>query len=243
MPTKPPFPPHKTQADSPAAPFLFSEQAIVEITDEEKRHGRYTAARCPPELRRSIIALLKEGRSHREIARLLSSNGCGVSRDTVKAIHDMPEVALEVDRALQLAKLTGPKARRAMHLLMDRVIEHPGIIPGASLALAIRQFYEISQLEEGKAISIEKHREHVDIFASFQALTAKLKEKAAAESNTAKKTGLAGGKPAVIDQQSGEPSQVLELSPESGLPAPADSQSADPAGDIGPETNVKTEAQ
>src|SRR5262245_46581986 len=143
MPTKPPFPLH--QADSPAAPFLFSEQAIAEITNEEKRSRRYTAARCPPYLRHSIVVLLKEGRSHREIARLLST-----ARETVKAIHDMPEVAREVDEALRLGSLTGPKSRRAMHALLDRVIENPHTIPGASLSLAIKNLHEVSQLEDGK---------------------------------------------------------------------------------------------
>jgi hypothetical protein len=213
MPTNPPFPPHKTQADSPAAPpapFLFSEQAIAEITDEEKRHGRYTAARCPPELRRSIIALLKEGRSHREIERLLSSNGRGVSRDTVKAIHDVPEVAREVDEALQLGSLTGPKSRRAMHALLDRVIENPHMIPGASLSLAIKNMHEISQLEDGKPTSIEEHRPHMDIFASFQMLTAQLKATAAAEEIPPKTTGLDGEKPPPLNQRPGEPGQGPE---------------------------------
>jgi hypothetical protein len=211
MPTKPPFPPHETQADSPAAaaaPFLFSEQAIAEITDEEKRHGRYTAARCPPELRRSIIALLKEGRSHREIERLLSSNGRGVSRDTVKAIHDVPEVAREVDEALQLGSLTGPKSRRAMHALLDRVIENPHTIPGASLSLAIKNLYEVGQLEDGKPTSIEEHREYVDIFASFQMLTAQLKANAAAEEIPPKTTGLDGEKTPPLNQRPDEPGQV-----------------------------------
>jgi hypothetical protein len=61
--------------------FLFSDEEIEAITDEERRHGRYTLARLPAQKHQSILVLLKERRSFREIARLVS-----VAPETVQAV-------------------------------------------------------------------------------------------------------------------------------------------------------------
>jgi hypothetical protein len=76
----PPLP----QPEDPPGSFLFSDEEIEAITDEERRHGRYTLARLPAQKHQSNLVLLKERRSFREIARLVS-----VAPETVQAVAQL----------------------------------------------------------------------------------------------------------------------------------------------------------
>ena len=191
------------QADPPSAPFLFSADVLAEITDEEKRLGKYTAGRCPPELKSTIVTLLKEGRSDREVVSLLSG-ARPIHHETVANIRRDPEIALEIDQALQLSLRIKPTARRGLIQILERVADHPDLVPWSAMPMMSKTLYDIVALEEGRPTERTEHTERVDLFARFQGMMTSLVM-------DAQKMGLAGGEKAPLNGQVLETAAVVEL--------------------------------
>jgi predicted Zn-ribbon and HTH transcriptional regulator len=177
-----PLPP-SPQPDDPAAPFLFPNDAIEEITNEELKHGRYTLARLPKNKLNNIIQLLGENRKIREVERILN-----VAWETVKEVLDHPEYGAEIERRRGIDNaVTARKFRRCTLVQLDRAERYPEVIPPASIALATKLWTEMAELLEGKATSRVEHTTRVDIFADYKSFLAEL------ESEYEQKNGAAIG--------------------------------------------------
>src|SRR5215813_5658495 len=115
-----PLPP-PVEPEPKAGDELFSPEIMAEITDQEVKHGVYTAQRFEkrrPEQAKACIKFLSLGMPAQEIARALN-----VSDRTVVAMANA-----HADEITDLEKHLGKKARRCAHYLLDRVERNPGII-------------------------------------------------------------------------------------------------------------------
>ncbi|HEX4085291.1 MAG TPA: helix-turn-helix domain-containing protein, partial [Chthoniobacteraceae bacterium] len=124
-------------------PFLFSQSTLDAITAEEER-GHYTLERLRerrPEAMQEIMRLLAAGVSQRRIAMLVK-----VAPETVAAVLLKEPAAI---RAVS-ERLAG-KYKLAADLLVDRILENPGVVPGNAIALAIGQLTDKAQLLSGAA--------------------------------------------------------------------------------------------
>lgn len=131
----------------PPRSFLFSDEELAKVTDDERRYGRYTLDRLPAAKRQSILVLLKERRALREIARLLS-----VAFETVQAVavahaKELDEHWKELPRHL----------RRATWYMVDRLERNIESIPAPALPAAIKQISECWLLLDGQATSRVEH--------------------------------------------------------------------------------------
>lgn len=135
------------EPDDPPGSFLFSDSEIDEITDAERKRGRYTLANLPPQKRQAILVLLKERRPFREVGRLV-----GVAWETVQAVANA--YAAELDRAWN----DFPKAlRRVNWYLVDRLQANVGSFPIQSIPLAVKLLSDTSELLEGRATARIDH--------------------------------------------------------------------------------------
>jgi hypothetical protein len=147
------------EPQDPPGAFLFPDEIIQELTDEETKHGIYTAERLPINKRESVIQLLGEKRPVREIARLLQ-----VHVSTITAVADRfgSEVS---DIRERLAR----KLRRCAWSQLERIERSPDMLPAASIPLAVKLWIDTGELLDGKATARVEHVERVDIFADFPA--------------------------------------------------------------------------
>jgi hypothetical protein len=147
------------QLPDPPGSFLFSDEIIKELTDEERRTGIYTAERLPIAKRNAIIQLLGEQRGIQDIARIVQ-----VHNSTVTAVADRfcDEIA---DIRTKLAR----KLRRVVWGQAERLDRYPDMLPASSIPLAIKMLTETAELLEGRATTRTEHVERVDIFADWPA--------------------------------------------------------------------------
>ena len=141
-----PLPPLPAPDDPPGS-FLFSDDELEAITDEERRHGRYTLARLPERKRESILALLKERRPYRDIARLVS-----VAFETVQTVAQAH--ATELDKHYREFPR---QLRRINHYLADRLERHIDSFPVQSIPLGIKLIHDTAALMEGQATARIEH--------------------------------------------------------------------------------------
>lgn len=141
----------------PAA-FLFPEEVIQELTDQERKHGKYTLARLPDNKRTSIVQLLIDRRSLREIETMLH-----VHQETIRLVADAH--AGEIDAHW---KHFGKKLRRINWALADRLEKEAHAYPIQSIPLAIKLLGEHSELLEGRATERIEEVRHVDIYAHWK---------------------------------------------------------------------------
>jgi hypothetical protein len=144
---------------------LFSPEIMAEITNQEQKHGIYTAAsfeKKRPVQAKACIKFLSDGMPVQDIARALN-----VSDRTVTAMADK-----HADEITDLEKHLGKKARRCAHYLLERVERNPGIIPAQAIGQTVRQFYEVGQLADGRPTEIIEETKRVDIYAHWQRFVA-----------------------------------------------------------------------
>jgi len=146
------------EPDDPGAAFLFPEEVISQLTDEERKHGKYTLARLPEQKRKSIVQLLIERRPHRDIERMLS-----VHNETIRAVADAH--AVEIDAAWNHF---GKKLRRINWHLADRLEKEVTSFPIQSIPLALKLIGEHAELIEGRATERIEEVHRVDIYEHWK---------------------------------------------------------------------------
>jgi hypothetical protein len=210
----------------PPQSFLFSDEEIAKVTDEEQRYGRYTLDRLPAAKRQSILVLLKERRALREIARLLS-----VAFETVQAVavahaKELDEHWKELPRHL----------RRATWYMVDRLERNIESIPAPALPAAIKQISECWLLLDGQATSRVEHvigAPRVNSLEEYEQQIAPIEKKIAGKViEPAEKIGLLAGKktaPALeLEPAAADPGAAVTDS-ESDVPGPIAQASAESA--------------
>jgi hypothetical protein len=130
--------------DDPAAgSFLFSNDEIKEITDNERKRGHYNLANIPQQKLEAVLTLLQEKRSFREVGRL---TGC--AWETVQAIAN--KYAAQIQKAWEsLPQALGLTARYSIYRLQANIDS----VPAAQLPQTIKSIIEAKQLLEGQATS------------------------------------------------------------------------------------------
>jgi hypothetical protein len=195
-----PAPNEPLKPDDPPGSFLFPDDQIAEITDQEKRFGKYTLARLPQEKRAAILTLLVDRRPAREIARLVH-----VHHETVSLVADAH--AAELDTAWHSF---GKKLRRLNWHLADRLEQNIGSFPIQSIPVAIKLLGETAELLEGRATARIDHTgqpPRISNVEQFEAFLSTLPEKYAAgriidaetEPEPADEIHLGAGNPALMD--------------------------------------------
>jgi len=187
------------QLPEPAGCFLFSDEIIKEITDEETKFGMYTAERCPPGKRDAIIELVAQDvYDVRWIARTVQ-----VHQSTVTAVAD--RYAKEV---ADVRGVLARKFRRVVRQQTDRLERCPDMLPASSIPLTLKMLTEAAELLEGKATSRVEHVERVDIFADFPAFLASLEMDA---KNEALGIGCEAKKSALIAGTAADPGPIIDV--------------------------------
>ena len=161
---------------------LFSPEIMAEITNQEQKHGIYTAKRFEklrPEQAKVCIKFLSSGMPAQEIARALN-----VSDRTVVAMADA-----HADEITDLEKHLAKKLRRCAHYLVERVERNPGIIPAQAIGQTVKQFFETAQLADGRPTEIIEETKRLDIYAHWERFVA------------GDEIGLTGGKIPVRDAE------------------------------------------
>jgi len=211
------MPSHSLSVPEPAEPpgsFLFSDDILKEITDEEKKFGRYTAERMPKQKRESVIQLLSEQRPVYEIARLV-----GVADQSVTAIANHPVYGVEVAQRIGDERaIAARQLQRCRRSQLDRLERHPDLLPAASIPIAVSIFTDKAELLLGHATARVEHTERIDIFADFDAFCDELDEKYGKKTSTGNHLG--GGKFPVIELQPAEAAADPTPALESHAPGP-----------------------
>ena len=161
------------QEDLERAPFLFSEQTIAELTAAERR-GEYTLERLreqKPELIDEIIRLRGQWVGQIRIGKI-----CKVHHRTVAAVCMAYPEEIQQEQRRRVSRL-----RSAADKLVELVDENPESVPPNVRCLAASQLFDKAQLFDSQPTEITEHRERVNIFAEFRAMTAALKMKVATE--------------------------------------------------------------
>jgi hypothetical protein len=174
--------------ESPApGSFLFSNDEIKEITDEERKKGRYTLANIPKPKLEACLVLLQEKRSFREVARL---TGC--AWETVQAIAN--KYAAQIQKAWEsIPESLGLTARLGIYRLQANIDS----VPAAQLSATIKQVLEVKQLLEGQATSrmeVTVAPRRVSSLEEYEQQIAGLEKKARARMIEAETTHLTGQK-------------------------------------------------
>jgi hypothetical protein len=183
-----PLPP-QIEPEPNAGDDLFAPEIMAEITNQEHKHGIYTAARFEklrPVQAKMCVKFLADGMHVQDISRALS-----VSDRTVTAMADK-----HADEITDLEKRLGKKAARCAHYLLERVERNPGIIPAQAIGQTVRQFYEVSQLAAGRPTEIIEEVKRVDIYAHWRRFLA------------GEEIGLCGKKLPPIDAELAEPATL-----------------------------------
>jgi hypothetical protein len=204
-----PLPP-SPQPDDPAAPFLFPNDTIEKITNDELKHGRYTLARLPEKKRNNIIQLLGENRKIREVARILE-----VAQETVMEVLNHPEYGAEIEKRRGIDSATMARQfRRCTLAQLERAERYPEVIPPAGIALATKLWTEVAELLDGKATSRVEHTTRVDIFADYKSFLAEL-ESEYEQKNGAAIDCAAGKIPQIKNAPpAADPGPTIEVDPE-----------------------------
>jgi hypothetical protein len=189
--------------DDPPGSFLFPDNEIAEITDEERKRGRYTLANLPPQKLQSILVLLKERRPFREVGRLV-----GVAWETVQAVANA--YAAELDKVWSdlprvLRRINGRAA--------DRLEANIDSFPLQSIPLLIKLIGEHAELLEGRATARIDHTaepRRVSNVEEYEQIIGGLEKKIAgrvieADEEPGPEIHLGAGKPALIADVDGDP--------------------------------------
>jgi hypothetical protein len=163
---------------------LFSDEVMEALTDEERKFGLYTGARCPIDKRNDIIQFAGEGRKVDEIRRVVH-----VHRETV--INVMNEFAAEI---ADYEKRVTAKLRRCKWLLMDRIEREGDAIPRQALGLTFKIVSDQEATDSGRAIARVDHVHRVDLFSDFPAFIAELEARPVMDGKNAAGIHLDGGK-------------------------------------------------
>jgi hypothetical protein len=149
-----------TQSHPPAAPeppgsFLFSDDVIQELTDQEQRHGIYTGERCPEDLRRAIIKFVGDGWSQREIARTLKTAPQTVRNVAHMFKADIRDYCEQLPRRLQRCIISG----------LDRLERNIDSVPMQSMGITLKALHDIETMASGRASARVEHVHRVDLFS------------------------------------------------------------------------------
>jgi hypothetical protein len=149
------------ESSAPAQSFLFSDDQLKEIMEAEEAKGVYTAERLVqrrPDTYKAIVELLAEGRSHRYVETLL-----GVARRTIGAVEDREPEAIKARRDQRIKNLN-----RAADYQIDRLVDHPDLVPMQFAADTAVKLSTHAQLLSGQATARVEHNGRVDIFADWE---------------------------------------------------------------------------
>lgn len=144
--------------------LLFSRE-IEGLLNAEERQGRYTAERLKqlePDKYHIVVHLLGKGWGQLEIART-----CRVHHMTVGRVAEQEPEAIDVLRRRQINRI-----ETAGHLQIERLIEHPGLVPFNIAALAAKQLLELAEVMNGRASSRVEHVERIDIHSGWDEFVA-----------------------------------------------------------------------
>jgi len=211
-----------TQHD--AEPSLFSPEIMHSLEEAEEKRGIYTAERLKryhPEKYRAIIKLLGDGHSARYIVELLRP----LHHRSVAAIIADPESRQAIDA---LWAGTSRKAKVVTIQLLDRMLEHPDLVPWTHIASTAKASAEIAQLLDGQPTGRIEHVERIDIYSDWQSIISEeLPSEKQLAAEKVQEIGLAGEKlpPIIAQLENGAPTSGVE--PESPQDAETDSRSED----------------
>lgn len=222
MPTQPQPPP----LPEPAGSFLFSDDVIRELTDQEQRHGIYTGERCPPDLKRAIVKLVGDGWSQREIARTLKTAPETIRNVATECKAEVRDYQDQLPRRLQRCIFSG----------LDRLERNMDSVPLQSIGITLKALHDMETLASGRATARVEHVHRVDLFSDWSEFVSGLEGDQAPGELSAQKNGAeihsGAGKLPVMDAE-------LVESPAADAPGP---ETAAPADAPGPKT-AESEAQ
>jgi hypothetical protein len=167
---------------------LFDAETMEALTDEERKYGIYTGARCPPRKRADIIMLLAEGRAIDGIARLVH-----VHRQTVLNVAN--EFAVEI---ADYERRMPAKLKRTKWNLVERIEREVDSIPRQALGLTLKIVSDIEAMDSGRAIARVDHVHRIDLFSDFQQFVQELEDCSAMDGKNGADIHLAGGKKAPL---------------------------------------------
>lgn len=168
----------------PSQAFLFANDELKEATEKAERDGQYTAERLrnlDPRKYEAIIELRGLDWGQKRIAEFL-----GVHHRTVAAVDDHEPEAIDTVRQRLIKKL-----RRAGTLQVDRLTDHPDLVPIQFAGQTAVQLLGHAELMDGRATARVEVTGRIDIFADWEEIIAKQLQ----------------------------PGDVIELAPETGLAA------------------------
>jgi hypothetical protein len=156
------------------------------LTDEERKFGLYTGARCPRQKRDAIITLIAEGRAIDYIRRLV-----GVHRETVLNVAN--EFAAEI---ADYERRMPAKLKRTKWSLVDRIEREIDSIPRQALGLTLKIVSDIEAMDSGRASARVDHVHRIDLFSDFPAFIQELEAKPVMDEKKSAPAGihLSGGK-------------------------------------------------
>lgn len=124
--------------------------------EAEEAKGIYTGDRLfqrRPDTYKAIVELLAEGRSHRDIEKVL-----GVARRTIGAVEDREPEAIKARRDQRIRKLN-----RAADYQVDRLVDHPDLVPMQYAADTAVKLSTHAQLLSGQVTARIEHMARVDV--------------------------------------------------------------------------------
>ena len=152
----------------PPGSFLFSDDVIERLTDQERKYGIYTADRLPEDKRKAIIKLLGENRQVRDIATFLR-----VAPETITAVANHPIYSEQITHAIT-APILARTLRRCAAAQLERLDRCPDLLPASSIPFATSVFIDKAELLDGKATARIEHTTRVDIFQDYDRFLAEL---------------------------------------------------------------------
>lgn len=203
--------------DDSLQPFLFSKEAI-EIRETAEKKGVYTGERyleTHPHEYWLIVSMRALNVSEREIARRISASGATCDRKTVAAVCDREPEKIDIERQRRIRAL-----RRGHDLQLDRLIEHPDLVPMQFAGQVAMQLHQMAEAMEGRATSIVAHVEPVRYDNWEEFIEKQLDSDHVVElpnpvgPKNGSQTGLAGGKTLALGSGAGGTvvSQLLAVS-------------------------------
>jgi hypothetical protein len=163
---------------------LFPDEIMDAITDQERKYGLYTGARCPVEKREKIIEWAGQGHKIDVIKRWAN-----VHRETV--INVLNEFAAEI---ADYEKRMTAKLRRCKWLILDRIEREGDAIPRQALGLTFKIVSDQEATDSGRAIARVDHVHRVDLFSDFPAFVAELEARPVMDEKNGAGIHLGGGK-------------------------------------------------
>jgi hypothetical protein len=163
------------------------------LTDEERKYGLYTGARCPVEKRDKIIEWAGQGHKIDVIKRWAN-----VHRETV--INVLNEFAAEI---ADYEKRMTAKLRRCKWLILDRIEREGDAIPRQALGLTFKIVSDQEATDSGRAIARVDHVHRVDLFSDFSAFVAELEARPVMDEKNGAGIHSGGGKNLPLPASSG----------------------------------------